>query len=441
MDIERGMEIGEDFFKFNQRAKEEFRVLIHYYKRCNGCGICVYACPVGAIELGPVHDIALGLDMPPVIIDHLKCAYCGICYSFCPFNCFEFYIDGKKIDKSSLPISPVSHTYKYESKCRECTLCYKVCPTKAIKRDVFLTRQQIQEKNPLEVKGKIKIDYEKCNDCGICAEFCNVFKMVEKEPTPYDIMPYEKEILIDESACDYCKLCEEICPEDAIKIEGGKRIDFKLPERISEITIDQNLCSNCTYCEKVCPYDAAKTIKPIEGKISLFEARMYRCDPVGCGACIKICRYNRVWYVSKNKSRVEFNSDFCIYCGACENSCPYDLIDVKREALFTKELAFYAPWRDSWEDAVERIIKKRKIKEEKKFIIEREELEIIEEIISIERDHEALRLLPDVVETIEEVLKRPAYRRAIEIGNIQAFVEAVKKYASTKDKKYKKQKT
>lgn len=438
MDVERDLEMLEDGkFKYIQRAKGEVRELIYDYKWCNGCGICVYACPVNAIELGPIHDIAVGLDMPPVIIDHLKCAYCGICYSFCPFTAFDFYINGEKVDRSSLTLSPVMYTYKYDT-CRECTLCYKACPTNAIKREVFITRQDIEEKNE-KIEGKVEIDREKCNLCGICAEFCEVFKMVEKEPGPEDVMPYT-DILIDEEACDYCKLCEEVCPEEAIKVEG-KRISFQLPEKIAEISIDQDLCSHCGYCEEVCPYEAAKTIKPMEGKLSLFEARMARCDPVGCAACIIICKHNKVWYVSKDKGRVHFNEKFCIYCGACENACPYDLIKVDRYAYFTKEVATDAPWREAWEDALNRIVEKKRVEEPFKFFVEEAEMEVEEEETAIPSvDEERLAEIEEKISRIEEVLKKARYRRALESGDAEVFMRGVKR-ALGEDKREEKQET
>ncbi|MCS7121440.1 MAG: 4Fe-4S binding protein [Archaeoglobaceae archaeon] len=416
--MKREIEIINGKFKYYQVVNGEVRELLYDYKWCNGCGICVFACPVNAIELGPVHDIAIGLDMPPVIIDHLKCAYCGICYSFCPYNAFEFKINGQKIEKINLPLSPVVYTYKYEN-CKECTLCYKVCPTKAIKRNVLIKRDDIPIKQ--QIKGKVTIDRKKCNLCGICAEFCGVFKMIEKIPSPNDPKPYS-DILIDESKCDYCKLCEEVCPERAIEVDG-KRIDFNLPKKIALVSIDQDLCSHCGYCEEVCPYKAAKTIKPMEGKLSTFEARMFRCDPVGCGACIKICKHNRVWYAKEK--RVYFNEKYCIYCGACENSCPYDLILVERKNYFTKQKAMDEPWRSAWEKAVSRILNKERVKEPLKFIFEEEKklfkLEFEEKVVKKELPEEVRK----VFEAVKITLKNPRYRKALESGKVETFVRGV----------------
>jgi 4Fe-4S ferredoxin len=424
--IERSVEVDEKM-RCIQKAEEEVRELVYDYRRCNGCGICVFACPVNAIELGPVHEIAKGMEMPPVIIDHLKCAYCGICYSFCPYNAFEFYIDGKMVEKTTLPLSPVKYTYKYEN-CKECTLCYKVCPTRAISREKLVVRSSIPEKNE-GLKGSLKIDKNKCNLCGICAEFCEVFRMVEKEILPTDLMPYS-DILIDENKCDYCKLCEEICPEKAITVEG-RRISYRLPEKIAKITIDQNVCSNCGYCEEICPYDAAKTIKPIEGKLSLFEARMARCDPVGCGACLKICRFNRVWYVSEDRKRVYFNEKFCIYCGACENACPYDLILVERKNYFTKETIYDAPWRNAWEDAVDRILKKERVKQPERISIVEAVQAAVEEVAQI--GEKAPIKGVENLEKIETLLRRVRYRKALETGDLDVFMRGVRS-ALGKDK-------
>ncbi len=436
--IERTVDMEENKFIFVQRVEGEERKLVYDYKKCNGCGMCVYACPVNAIELGPIHDIALGLEMPPITLDHVKCSYCGICYSFCPFNAFEFYVNGEKISKEELPLTLSGETKRDEEKCVNCTLCYKVCPTQAITRVVKVTRETIPEKNE-GLEGKIEVDKEKCNLCGICAEFCEVFQMVEKDPHPENVMPYE-DILVDESKCDYCALCVDICPEEAIKVEG-KRIEADVSD-YAEVSVDDEKCSRCGYCEEVCPYDAIMVSKPIFGELYLYEPRMYRCDPVGCGACIKVCKHNRVWFVSKDKGRVHFNERFCIYCGACENSCPYDLIAVKRDVVFTREKVVNEPWRESWEEAVYRITKKVRAEEPRvKFAKVSQQFEVKEEEFSVTTpDEAAIKLLESRISVAEKILKRAAVRKAIEEKRFEDFLRMVDKYASGEDKGKEKQK-
>ncbi len=390
----------------------EIRVLVYDYKICNGCGICVFACPVNAIELGPIHDIAIGLEMPAITLDHTKCAYCGICFVVCPFNAFEFYINNREVEKNELPVFPSVFT-KINDRCVNCTLCYKVCPTKAISRKIKMRRGDIKERNE-DVVGKVSVDRDKCNLCGVCGEFCNVFKLIEKEITPENINPYS-DLLIDESECDYCKLCEDVCPENAIEVRG-KRIEFEVRE-VAEVTVNGERCSNCAYCVKICPYDAIETTKPFDGSLFLYEFRMYRCDPIGCGACIRICKHNRVWYVSKDRGRVYFNSDFCNFCGACENSCPYDLIVVERESG-NYHIRSDEPWKNSWKDAVERIIKKERVREpERRFHIEKIIFEEEEEILIDKRERRDVET-EEEISKIEQVLKIPRYRRAIERGEL-----------------------
>lgn len=425
--VERDLDfVDETKFKYIQRAKDEVRELIYDYKICNGCGICVYACPVNAIELGPVHDIAIGLEMPPVTIDHLKCAYCGICYVLCPFNAFEFYINGGKVSKDDFPVSPASFTEIDYEKCTDCTLCYKACPEDAITREIKTQREMIEERNE-GIEGRVIIDRDKCNLCGICAEFCHIFTMVEKESGPTDPMPYE-DILTDETDCDYCMLCEDVCPENAIRVENGKRLDFRI-EKLAHVQVDNEKCSNCAYCEIVCPYDAIKTVKPAKGELFVYEPRMYRCDPVGCGACIKVCWHNKVWYVGEKEARVYFNEDHCIYCGACENACPYDLIGIKREEYYTKNNVSWEPWVESWHDALKRVIEKRRAEEPERKLFREERLGAVEEgEIQVKKiSKEALKEVEQRVKAIEEILKKPRFRRAMEKGEIEGFINGIRK--------------
>lgn len=434
MEIDRSVDVDADQLRFIQKTEtegegegedeSEVRELIFDPTRCNGCGICVYSCPVKAIELSEIHEIAKGLDMPPVVIDHLQCAYCGICYAFCPFDAYDFYINGEKVEKDELTISPVATTQKLDN-CVECALCYKVCPKEAIERKIHLHREDIQQKNEESLEGKLEVDKEKCNLCGICAEFCNAFQMVEKEVKPDSIMPYN-DILTDEDECDYCKLCEEICPEEAIKVEG-KRIDYELSEKIAEITVDQELCSYCSYCEHICPYDAVKTIKPTEGTLKLYEKRMDKCEPLACMACVNICK-NHVWWVG---DRLRFNEDYCIYCGACENACPYDLIEVRRKAFYSKLMN--NPWREAWNKALGRIISKEVVKK-----VQPIEPPEAEKIVSRPKKGSTVQKFKHIktstYKRLQNILKTPAYRRVFEKGNAKMMLKAVRKHASKRTK-------
>lgn len=57
------------------------------------------------------------------------------------------------------------------------------------------------------------IDYDKCTNCGLCAEYCR-----------FDAISFVDEIItINEVFCDGCRLCTRICPEVAIKmVENDK---------------------------------------------------------------------------------------------------------------------------------------------------------------------------------------------------------------------------
>ncbi|MEW6113868.1 MAG: ferredoxin family protein [Thermodesulfobacteriota bacterium] len=55
----------------------------------------------------------------------------------------------------------------------------------------------------------IEIDFEKCDGCGLCVDFCpvKVFTMVASRPAIADL-----------DACYDCRTCVDLCPKQAILI-------------------------------------------------------------------------------------------------------------------------------------------------------------------------------------------------------------------------------
>jgi len=53
-----------------------------------------------------------------------------------------------------------------------------------------------------------------------------------------------------EEKCKQCLLCVPVCPDCAIPVVDGKRLDFDLDH-----------CKGCGICAKVCPFDAIEFVK------------------------------------------------------------------------------------------------------------------------------------------------------------------------------------
>jgi len=54
----------------------------------------------------------------------------------------------------------------------------------------------------------------------------------------------------DKEKCKQCMLCWMFCPDNAIPLKNGKRIET-----------DFNHCKGCGICKEVCPFNAIKMVK------------------------------------------------------------------------------------------------------------------------------------------------------------------------------------
>jgi 4Fe-4S ferredoxin len=347
--VDKDMDIEGSHFIYRQISNKSVRQLDYDYKRCVGCGICVGLCPTKALELGPMKEISTGLDAPPVMMDLEKCTFCSMCANFCPVHAFKMSSEGELPKKEEFP-GYDSYVLMNE-KCLPCALCRAACPEDAI--DVQFTFPKKEQIAPFNkgAEGEIEIDTQKCNFCGLCAQFCEAFLLVEKEATPTDPSPFEL-LLVDEDKCDYCVLCQDLCPEDAIKVKGEKR--GEAPEIEGILTVDEEKCTRCTWCQAVCPYDAVDIKKQFEGELVLVEANVDKCDPQGCHGCFNVCP-SHLWYVPEKGAKIAIKEDYCTYCGACVNACPKDVMKVLRTKVHHTDIPD-SPWAGQWKDAVDSMI-------------------------------------------------------------------------------------
>lgn len=406
MDVLKDMDVEGSIIKCTQISDESIKVLDYDYKKCNGCGICVTLCPTKALQLGPVIEIATGLDAPPVLIDLEACVFCGMCAAFCPVDAYKMTVgenDYKGLDEYPHLLSRAEPN----DKCLPCNLCESVCPTEAITVAFFPTRDEF---GPLreEIEGKILVDSDKCNLCGRCARFCPAFVLLDKEPSPTDLNPFEQ-LLVDEELCDYCGLCAGICPEEAITVEGEPLVLEEEFEFLGDIEVDQDKCIGCGRCLLVCPYEAMDITKPFKGDIRLVAKQLLQCDPLGCHACFNVCPAD-CWYVGEDgKIRVE--KDQCIFCGACVNACHCYAIEVDRVGVSHTPIK-ETPWAEEWKEAISSITTKVRKRPDVSGAVNPPDIEKLPlpRIEAPERDPELLRRINEQLDKVNLVINKPKVR-------------------------------
>ncbi len=420
-------EIKETHFIFIQKAGKFSKILDYDYKRCSGCGICIQVCPKKAIEEGPLIEIATGLDAPPVIIDHTRCSFCGMCAAFCPVRSIRMTANDKDI--LELPAFPHLDTnVTFNDKCLPCLICKKSCPEEAISVEFSFPSKEKLMPFKQGKTGEIIVDMEKCTLCGACAQLCGAFIFTDKKAKADDLMPFGN-LIVDKTKCDYCGICVPFCPEKAISVKGDfkeEEIQAMNPRITGTIKVDNDKCTRCGWCEAVCPYDAAEVVKPFEGEISLIDAKLKGCDPVGCHGCFNVCP-SKAWIIPKDR-KIDVVKDFCTFCGACEKACHVKAIGVMRTSTRHTPVAD-AAWAQDWKKAISSLITKERNRPDisRALIVEKEEKRVEPTISKLAVNTDLRKRVNEQIEKISSLLGNKQVRSIWERKDTETALKEIKK--------------
>lgn len=237
------------------------------------------------------------------------------------------------LERKMLPFHQVL-TLDY-TRCVGCGICESVCPEEAIEHVPATTKDR-----KLVKKALVDFESARCTFCGECIVVCptNALTLKENGEERIPVVDAEvfpvllKDVTVDIGKCDpLCSLsCEKECPTEAVKVVTEKKGD--VIEKILDVKVDKAKCIFCGRCESSCTKGAFRVKKPIQGTIRLDS---HEC-PKGCRICVDVCPSKAISLRPDGKPSVF--EEFCIYCGACQKSCPENAILVERTRILHSEV-------------------------------------------------------------------------------------------------------
>ncbi len=168
-------------------------------EKCNVCGICGDLCPSITVVRNAANPETAKIE-GEVKWEETTCDGCTICVEACPEDAITLE---REVISDRLP----GKVDIEQDNCCTCTWCVQSCPEEAI------TVEKIFE-------GDIEINAEKCpGGCSTCVEVCPCNALYLPSPLPAKEMKgqIEPNIAINKDFCILCGACVNACPsEDAI---------------------------------------------------------------------------------------------------------------------------------------------------------------------------------------------------------------------------------
>ncbi len=142
-------------------------------ERCLRCGLCVRACPTGAVQPALTEGGAAGI-WTPVLIPRLGyCDYsCNSCGQVCPVGAIPpLPLEEKRLQVSGLAVIDRNRCLPWSQEL-DCIICEEMCPLpeKAVQfEEVTVTREG--ESEPVTLLRPV-VRADRCIGCGICEYRC-----------------------------------------------------------------------------------------------------------------------------------------------------------------------------------------------------------------------------------------------------------------------------
>ncbi|NQS91697.1 MAG: 4Fe-4S binding protein [Chloroflexi bacterium] len=245
---------------------------------CTQCGVCIPACPTGAIQ-----------ENGGVYCDPGECTMCLICKADCPSGKVQF------------PLKTAQFIHQPYDVTRKKALLS--LGTAVIGVGLLENPWVDQKVSPVLIRPPGVINknlLSSCIRCGECSTVCptNAIQMAVLEA---GVDGFWTPVLVPRIGyCDYsCQACGQVCPVEAIP---PLTLEEKRKQIIGTAEIDQNRClpwaenQECIVCEEMCPIpDKAIRLEEVhvvtpEGEIKILQRpHVIHNECIGCGICENKC--------------------------------------------------------------------------------------------------------------------------------------------------------